>query len=291
LASDPFVPSFQGEVVSLTWNAVAGAAAYVVEIGSQSGASDVLNTETGGASYSWSPSQTGDYFVQIRAKNAVGLGPKSTPLSIAAFSFKQLVEMLFLGTGPYADPSSPGCGTGQMHGWRDGTDIRVRASNVLSPLALDGVRSATEQLAQATGGVVRGHLETTSEITPIPADGEITVTHFSGNECGNPAAAGCAGTARLSGQFTLAAFVYLAPTSNPGPGPHEIGHAAYGFCHVRSSIGGVITRFSSLTAMGYGTKGNKLTVADLRAVRAVYDAGLRAGATRAAFVGAGLIDP
>jgi hypothetical protein len=70
-----------------------------------------------------------------------------------------------------------------------------------------------------------------------------------------------------------------------------MGHAAYGFCHVLNTSGGRGNPFSYITVMGFGIAGGKLTEADLLAVRRVYDAGLRGGATRTDFVRAGLIDP
>ena len=59
--------SIQGTVVTLGWNGVSGATEYVVLVGSTSGSSDQLSTNTTNTSYTWT-AKGGRQFARIQAK-------------------------------------------------------------------------------------------------------------------------------------------------------------------------------------------------------------------------------
>jgi len=59
--------SIQGTVVTLGWNGVSGATEYVVLVGSTSGSSDQLSTNTTNTSYTWT-AKGGRQFARVQAK-------------------------------------------------------------------------------------------------------------------------------------------------------------------------------------------------------------------------------
>jgi hypothetical protein len=80
--------------------------------------------------------------------------------------------------------------------------------------------------------------------------------------------------------------IYSVPLSSIGPFAHETGHAHYGFCHINNA-----TAAADISVMGwFNDDGVGLPEADIAAAQAVYGAGLRGGATRPAFLAAGVIN-
>ena len=75
--------------------------------------------------------------------------------------------------------------------------------------------------------------------------------------------------------------------------PHEMGHGIFGFCHINPDTSVFRSRQEPpSTVMGWGNiDEGQLTADDTRTTQAVYAAGLTAGASRAQFVAAGLINP
>jgi predicted phage tail protein len=73
--------------VELTWNAGGGgdpAASYVIEAGSASGLSDLVNVDTGTAATTLTATGVapGTYFVRVRARNASGTSPASNEIIV-----------------------------------------------------------------------------------------------------------------------------------------------------------------------------------------------------------------
>lgn len=66
-----------GGQVTLSWPAVAGALAYVLEVGSAPRQADVLTTSVTSAGLSASAVPPGNYYVRVRARSAAGIGPPS----------------------------------------------------------------------------------------------------------------------------------------------------------------------------------------------------------------------
>ncbi len=69
--------------VQLTWAPAAGAASYVVDVGSASGLSDVGQLTTHAAtSLTASDVKTGTYFTRVRARNLCGVGAASNEVTV-----------------------------------------------------------------------------------------------------------------------------------------------------------------------------------------------------------------
>jgi hypothetical protein len=64
-----------------TWDAVNGAQDYFIQIGSGSGGSDLVNTNTSQTTYSWTGAGPGTYYARVYARNSCGSGPNSTQIS------------------------------------------------------------------------------------------------------------------------------------------------------------------------------------------------------------------
>ena len=74
--------SGSGSAVNLRWNAVTGAASYVVEAGSQPGLSNLGTFNVGSATSLSTSAPAGTYYVRVRAANAAGIGPASNEIIV-----------------------------------------------------------------------------------------------------------------------------------------------------------------------------------------------------------------
>jgi hypothetical protein len=279
--------SFSGDTNTFSWDQVPNASTYLLEVGLTPGASDVLRRELSSASYRWSAVPQGTYFLQVTATNSGSAARPSPPLEVFAVDLKQYVEWLFFGTGPYGLGDCGNPATKRMAGWAPGTTIRMIAAADLHPTDLRAAQQMASEMHDVTAGVLSASFMQSTAIDPQPRVGELTVAHFRPGDGRCPGSAVGCFTGRVSAQgVTLSGQVYLdRAEANGGPTPHELGHALYGMCHHSDR------RIARLTTMGYGGRiGYRVTSADRRAVRAVYLAGLRPGATRAQFVQAGLLN-
>jgi predicted nicotinamide N-methyase len=69
--------------VELAWTPAAGAASYVIEVGSASGLSDIAHLKTHAATVlTASHVVSGRYFARVRAKNLCGIGAPSNEVSV-----------------------------------------------------------------------------------------------------------------------------------------------------------------------------------------------------------------
>jgi hypothetical protein len=77
--------SVNGSTVNLTWAAASGAASYVLEAGSLSGASNLANFDTGSraASLTANGVAAGTYFVRVRAKSACSTSAASNEVTVS----------------------------------------------------------------------------------------------------------------------------------------------------------------------------------------------------------------
>jgi hypothetical protein len=66
------VDSVNGTTVSLSWSAVSGATEYIVLVGSTSGSSNELSTNTSQTNYTYGGVKTGVHYARVQAKNACG---------------------------------------------------------------------------------------------------------------------------------------------------------------------------------------------------------------------------
>ena len=66
---------------AFTWNAVSGAQDYFIQVGSASGQSNLLNTNTTQTTYSWTGGGAGPFYARVYARNSCGSGANSTEIS------------------------------------------------------------------------------------------------------------------------------------------------------------------------------------------------------------------
>jgi len=81
----PFNISVSGRFVVLTWAGVAGADDYLIEVGSTSGASDLLVAPLGNITSVSTYADPRLYYARIRARNACGVSPPSNEISVRIF--------------------------------------------------------------------------------------------------------------------------------------------------------------------------------------------------------------
>jgi hypothetical protein len=73
--------SVNGSTRVFAWDAVNGAQDYFIQIGSGSGGSDLVNTNTSQTTYSWTGAGPGTYYARVYARNSCGSGSNSTQIS------------------------------------------------------------------------------------------------------------------------------------------------------------------------------------------------------------------
>jgi hypothetical protein len=71
------VDSVVGTTVSLSWSAVSGATEYLVLVGSTSGNSNELSTNTSQSTYSYGGVKPGTHYARVQSKNACGTSGSS----------------------------------------------------------------------------------------------------------------------------------------------------------------------------------------------------------------------
>lgn len=216
---------------------------------------------------------------------------------------KDYIEAVFLGTGRLTpSDGNHGCSaTGYMRGFSRGTTVSVIVSSTVSADKLAAIRLVSDQVFEATAGLIQTRLTLTPDPEPRPALNEVTsTTHPSAASQGCASDDGCTIHVFVN---PSAPGVYLSsralqPASQtPAAYAHDvIGHGVVGLCHPDGNlIGGA--RLSLMSAgpnvFSGGPSGiaDRLTTFDLAAARAVYEAGLSAGARRADFLRVGVINP
>ena len=77
------VDSLQGSTVSFSWSAVSGATQYLVLVGSTSGNSDELFTNTSQTTYATGGMKVGHHYARVQAKNACGTSGSSNQVDFS----------------------------------------------------------------------------------------------------------------------------------------------------------------------------------------------------------------
>jgi len=80
--TSPLVYSQSGPLVTLVWGSAAGAADYVIEVGSAPGLSNLLVRSLGSATSISTLAPPGRYYARMRARNACGLGAASNEILV-----------------------------------------------------------------------------------------------------------------------------------------------------------------------------------------------------------------
>ncbi len=288
--------------VDLKWAFGAGSVvgpAFLVEVGTSPGLSDVAVIDTGSSapSHHWQPAPVGKFYIRVKARNEAGTGPPSEDVMVRSLDPRDFIEAIFLGTGPLRD-QPPFC-SGTMTGWPAGSDIRVLVSTSVPSSLAEVVTKTVAQIPEATHGSVRGTVEMVNDPDPRPRDGEITFAALDAASlarfCGD-GSSGCAATTRRGYEIQSARIGVLSSLDRESRDTvaHEFGHAVLGLCHMYGPVGFLAgVRPPPIMAGGTGEINNNDSwdPSTVRATAAAYGAGLTPGAGWPDFFAAGLVNP
>jgi hypothetical protein len=223
-------------------------------------------------------------------------GPAPT---LTAFQ-RDYIEALFLGTGRLtASDGNHGCSTtGVMRGFPRGTLVSVLVSQTVSAAQLAAIVRVADQVREATGGALRTSVTRVDDPDPRPRPGEVTSTaRTDAASQGCASDNGCTIHVFASPGVLQSSRAVQPPDQTAAAFAHDvIGHGVLGLCHPDGTlIGGPSTSLMSAgpDVFSGGPRGiaDHLTTLDLLATRTVYESGLGAGARRADFLRAGVINP
>ena len=223
--------------------------------------------------------------------------PAAAPIPALRPELKAAIEALFLGTGALAprDGFSACPSPGRWTAFPRGTRVRIRVSTTVSPDKLAAIQDTASEIPIATNGAISASVEVVDDPDPRPGTNEVTST---AND--DPVAQGCPfDRGCIQHVFQSAGVLRGGRAVQPrnqttNAFAHDvIGHGIVGMCHIDGHLIGGPER--SLMSGGpdvfSGDTAPRLSTLDIEAARAVYASSLNPGATRAEFVGAGLIDP
>lgn len=71
-----------GSTRTFTWSAVSNAADYFILVGTESGRSDLVNTNTTQTTYVWTGASPGRYYARVYARNSCGSSANSTEIIV-----------------------------------------------------------------------------------------------------------------------------------------------------------------------------------------------------------------
>jgi hypothetical protein len=71
-----------GSTRVFSWNAVSTATDYFIQIGTETGRSDLVNTNTSQTTYSWTGASPGRYYARVYARNSCGSGANSAEIIV-----------------------------------------------------------------------------------------------------------------------------------------------------------------------------------------------------------------
>jgi hypothetical protein len=301
-------PAPGANAAEFSWAPVPGADGYVLEVGAATGASDVHREDLPSAAKSATVGGLAPrrrYFARLRARNQAG-SSTSPEVRIESVDLGDVIDALYFGKGPLVPrDGAAGCASDGEH-WATyaaGVAVRLRiASPTVSDTAQEAVREAADKWIATTGGTNSAIVELTGDPDPHPDRNQITVTtHPDPVSQGCSFARGCT-LITIRGGAMVSARAVLGPTIAPDTSayPHDaVGHGGLGMCHIDGLlIGGAR---NSMMSAGPGVFSCPApsdtcdalapTPLDSAAAREVYASGLPRGASRSAFVDAGLVPP
>jgi len=157
--------------LTLRWNPVPNATAYVVDVGSASGLSDVRSMEVASVSVTLDfPPQNRLLFVRVRSKNASSMSSASVERVPGIIGFMDAVEALMLAKGRLRSPGEPGGGNADDHliGFSPGTTLRVTIFNSVPLGAKLILRTTVGRVPDLTLGALQTIYEEDPQSSPPP---------------------------------------------------------------------------------------------------------------------------
>jgi hypothetical protein len=281
----------RGTTVELRWSGLR-ATAYRVEIGSAVGTADLLSTEVSATSYTWSNAPVGVWWARV-VPSRPREGLPSNSASIRSLDAREIVEALFLGTGPLADSAIPTHVLGdRIEGWSPGSTLSFIVDDAMPATSLAELERTLPQIVAATGGALIAVITDRRPHPGDPAEGEVSVTMVPAESYATDvpciaSSTGCARTFFRNGVTTRARIWIKAVAVSTGLVAHEIGHV-YGLAHIVDP-GGIRPTFTMVAFTS--ARVAALEPASLRAMEAVARTGLYAGAGRPQLLAADLIPP
>lgn len=297
--------SVKDRTTTFTWNAVAGATGYLLEIGSTTNGAEfaVITLDASATSHAVNDLPLGISFARVRAKNPSTTTAASTELRFGMPDIRDIVEALFLGTGPNSyDPNPNPSGTFWAP-WPPGRQITTRVAG-LNDQEYGYVEQSLQQIEDASNGSLRGSIvERLGEpfaLDNLSRPGELRVVVHPDMQayCGNASFGACAAYSLIPPGVIGQVYVASKPAQPGDNYAHELGHAVLGLKHI---YWGTWTRSTpnerawpglpSLTMTPGATGGPPaLSPTEVDAIKMVFAAGLPGGARRSAFYAAGLIN-
>jgi hypothetical protein len=217
---------------------------------------------------------------------------------------KDYIEALFIGSGPLA-PSDGAIAcmgeTGRWASFPEGTDVQVVVGSTIDVSGTGEdtrkfLRDAIADIAYATDGYLDATYVQSDVPFPEPEDGQVVSwDHPDPRNTGCPFERGCTHSGWRAPFITLS-WAQAVQKEDLQPADaivHDvIGHGVMGLCHIdQASIGGnPVSLMSGGPGSFSGKIADKLSPDDLVATRAVYAAGLPAGARYEEFKAADLVN-
>jgi len=242
-----FVVSLQQ--ISLTANTVAfswtstGASTYKMMIGTSSGASDAVNVDVTGTSYTWTaPRTAGIYYARVAAVSGGTTGSASTELPIFTLDMRNMIDALFFAAGPMSQNSTinPTPFNSQINAaiWADGISLNVIVTSEAGSTSLSNAQRFVSDYLAATGNHVTATVSTTATDYKGATLGSLplnTVVVRVDQVCTTPGVIACANYGP-SPVGTNRSFVNLNTAAGALSVSHEIGHS-FGLSHMAVSGG------------------------------------------------------
>lgn len=234
--------------------------------------------------------------VRVRGKNAAGVGEPTVPVLLQIPLLGHAVEALFFGTGPYGSgqflaPDERQLGNhirpGRMLAWGD-VPIRIVVEDAITSEQLADLERALAEFGELTGGAIR--VEGLNRVPALERGFEagvirVLVRPQLGDLCGPPPVGGCAAQDVDADGRIRAAYIVVEVATAPRAMSHELGHAL-GLHHLLR----LQLQPRPVMSIEGGPSDQGFSRIETAAVRLVYGAGLRHGASIDQFRQLGLLD-